>query len=168
VEEGMRIIQKYHSSLYGGHYGVFHTHAKIWQSGFFWPTMYEDTKDSIRRCGACQRHGNINTRDATPLTNNLQIELFDVWGIDYMGPFVKSRNYEYILVAVDYVSKCVEAMPRKRADSRHSKRMFEEVIFSWFGTPRISDGRTHFTHKKFHSYLQAHGIRHNVATPYHP
>jgi len=160
VEEGMQIIQKCHSSPYGGHYGVFFTHGKFWQSGFFWPTMYEDTKDFIRRCGACQRHGNINTRDARPLTNNLQIELFDDWRIDYMGPFVKSRNYEYILVAVDYVSKWVEAMPCKRADSRHSKRMFEEVIFLRFGTPRmvISDGGTHFTDKKFHSYLQAHGI----------
>jgi len=67
--------------------------------------MYEDTKVFIPRCGSCQRHGNINTRDAMSLTNNLRKELFDVWGIDYMGPFVKSRNYEYILVAVDYVSK---------------------------------------------------------------
>jgi hypothetical protein len=49
------------------------------------------TQDFIRRCRACQRHGNINTRDAMPLTNNLQIELFDVWGIDYMGPFPKSK-----------------------------------------------------------------------------
>ena len=105
-----------------------------------------------------------------PLTNNLQIELFDVWAIDYKGSFVKSRNYEYILVIVDYVSKWVEAMPCKTADSRHSKRMFEEVIFPRFGTPRmvISDGGTHFTDKKVHSYLKAHGIRHNVATPYHP
>jgi len=71
VEEGMQIIQKCNSSPYGGHYGVFCTHAKIWQSGFFWPTMYEDTKDFIRRCGPCQRHGNITTRDAMPLTNNL-------------------------------------------------------------------------------------------------
>jgi len=105
-----------------------------------------------------------------PLTNNLQIELFDVWGIDYVGPFVKAQNYEYILVAVDYVSKWVEAMPCKKADSRDSRRMFEEIIFLRFGTPRmvISDGGTHFTDKKFHSDLQAHGIRHNVATPYHP
>jgi hypothetical protein len=71
VEEGMQIIQKCHSSPYGGHYGVFCTHAKIWQSGFFWPTMYEDTKDFIQRCGPCQRHRNITNRDAMPLTNNL-------------------------------------------------------------------------------------------------
>ena len=73
-------------------------------------------------------------------------------------------------MAVDYVSKCVVAMPCKRDDSRHSKRMFEEVIFPRSGTPRmvISDGGIHFTDKKFHSYLQAQGIRHNVTTPYHP
>jgi hypothetical protein len=48
-----------------------------------------------------------------PLTTNLQIELFDVWGIDYMGPFPKSRKLEYILVVVDYVSKWVEACHAK-------------------------------------------------------
>ena len=62
VEEGMKIIEKCHSSPYGGHYGAFHTHAKIWQNGFFWPTMYQDTKAFFQRCGACQRHGNINTK----------------------------------------------------------------------------------------------------------
>ena len=71
-----------------------------------------------------------------PLTNNLQIELFDVWGIDYMGPFLKSKNYEYILVAVDYISKWVEAMPCKAANAMNSKKMFEETIFPRFGVPR--------------------------------
>jgi len=73
-------------------------------------------------------------------------------------------------VAVDYVSKWVEAMPCKKVDSRHSKRIFEEVIFLRFGTPRmvISDGGTYFTDKKFQLNLQAHGIRYNVVNPYHP
>jgi hypothetical protein len=85
--EAMKIIERCHASPYGGHYGAFCTNAKIWQSGFFWPTMYQDTKEFVRRCARCQKHGNINTRDAMPLQNNLKIELFDVWGIDYMGPF---------------------------------------------------------------------------------
>jgi len=96
--EGTRIIEKCHAAPYGGHYGVFRTQAKIWQSGFFWPTMYEDTKDFVRRCRRCQMHGGITARDAMPLQNNLQIELFDVWGIDFMGPFPKSYDSEYILV----------------------------------------------------------------------
>jgi hypothetical protein len=86
-----------------------------------------------------------------------------------MGPFSKSKNSEYILVAVDYVSKWVEVMPCKDADSRNSK-MFEEVIFPRFGVPRmvICDGGTHFIDKSFHKYLAKHEIHHNVATPYHP
>jgi hypothetical protein len=47
VEEGIKIIEKCHSSPYEGHYGAFRTHAKIWQYGFFWPTMYEDTREFI-------------------------------------------------------------------------------------------------------------------------
>jgi transposase InsO family protein len=150
--------------------GAFRTHAKIWQSGFFWTTMYEDMKDFIRRSGACQRRRNINSRDAMPLTNNLQIKLFDVWGIDYMGPFLKSKNCEYILVAVDYVFKWVKAIPCRATDSRSSKKMFEEIIFLRFGVPRmvINDGGSHFIDKGFQWYLSRHGIRHNVATPYHP
>jgi hypothetical protein len=105
-----------------------------------------------------------------PLTNNLQIELFDVLGIDYMGPFLKSRNCEYILVAVDYVSNWVEALPCHAVNAKNSKKMFEETIFPRFGVPRmvISDGGTHFTDKNFRKYLSKHGIRHNVATLYHP
>jgi hypothetical protein len=78
AEEATKIIERCHLSPYGGHYGAFHTNAKIWQSGLFWPTMYDNTKDFIQRCIPCQKHGNINARDAMPLTTNLQLELFDV------------------------------------------------------------------------------------------
>jgi transposase InsO family protein len=87
-----------------------------------------------------------------------------------MGPFPKSRNYEYILVAVDYVSKWVEAIPYRAVDAKNSKKIFEEIIFLRFRVPRmvISDEGIHFTDKKFYTYLMKHGIHHNVATPYHP
>jgi hypothetical protein len=122
IEERIKIIERCHSSPYGGHYGAFLTYAKIWQCGFFWPTMYEDTREFIQRCGPCQRHSNINIRDAMPLINNLKIEYFDVWGIDYMGPFPPSKKCKYILVAVDYVSKWVEALPCKNADNKIPRR----------------------------------------------
>jgi hypothetical protein len=86
-----------------------------------------------------------------------------------MGPFSKSKNSEYILVVVDYVSKWVEAMLCRAIDSRNSKKIFGEVIFPRFRVPRmvINDGGTHFIDKNFHKYLAKHGIHHNVATPYH-
>ena len=66
-----------------------------------------------------------------------------------MGPFPKSQNYEYILVAVDYMSKWEEALPCRAANAKHARKMFHEVIFPRFRTPRmeISDGRSHFIDK---------------------
>jgi len=105
-----------------------------------------------------------------PLQNNLQVELCDVWGIDYMGPFQRSRDAEFILMAVDYVSKWVEELPCQATDSKHTKKMFHEVIFPRFGTPRmvISDGESHFIDKSFKQFQTKYGVKHNVATPYHP
>jgi hypothetical protein len=81
-----------------------------------------------------------------PLHYNFQIEIFNVWGIDFMGPFQRSQNCEYILVAIGYMSKWVEAMSCRAADAKHARKKFHEVIFPRFGTPRmvISDGGSHF------------------------
>jgi hypothetical protein len=67
--------------------------------------MYKDTKEFIRTGQKCQFQGSITARNAMPLHYNLQIEVFDLWGIDFMGPFQKSQVYEYILVTIDYMSK---------------------------------------------------------------
>ncbi|XP_017227787.1 uncharacterized protein LOC108203385 [Daucus carota subsp. sativus] len=75
------------------------------------------------------------------LTNILEVELFDVWGIDFMGPFPPSFNNEYILVAVDYVSKWVEAAAYPTNDAKVVVKFLDKHIFTRFGTPRaiISD-----------------------------
>jgi hypothetical protein len=124
--------------------------------------MYDDAKSFIRRCSQCQRHGNINTRDAIPLISNLQLDIFDVWGIDFMGSFPNSEGCEYILVAVDYVSKWIEALPCRAADAMHSKKMFHEVIFLRYGVPTIviSDGGSHFIDRTFRKALSKVGVDH--------
>jgi hypothetical protein len=87
-----------------------------------------------------------------------------------MGPFPKSGKFEYILVAVDYVSKWVEALPCRSSDHKSSIRMFEETISPRFSMTRlvISDEGSHFIDKRFEKYLVNHGMQHNVAIPYHP
>jgi hypothetical protein len=101
---------------------------------------------------------------------NLQIDIFDVCGIDFMGPFPNSEGWEYILVAIDYVSKWVQALPCRAADAMHSKKMFHEVIFLRYGVPRIviSDGGSHFIDQTFWKALSEVGVDHRIATPYHP
>jgi hypothetical protein len=73
--------------------------------------------------------------DAMLLTSNLRIDIFDVWGINFMGPFPNSEGCEYMLVAVDYVSMWVEVVPCQTANAMHSKRMYHEMIFQRYGVP---------------------------------
>jgi hypothetical protein len=105
-----------------------------------------------------------------PLTSNLHIDIFDVWGIDFMRPFPNLEGCEYILVVVDYVSKLVEDLPYRATDAMHSKRMLHEVIFPRYGVPRIviSDGRSHFIDQTFRNALTEVGVDHRISTPYHP
>ena len=93
-----------------------------------------------------------------------------MYGALTLGPFQKSQDCEYILVVVDYVSKWVEALPCRAAVAKHARKMFHEVIFPHFGTPRmvISDGGSHFIDKTFRAFLKELGAKHNIATPYHP
>nr|GEW28789.1 hypothetical protein [Tanacetum cinerariifolium] len=93
----------------GGHHGANLTAKKVFDADFFWPTIYRDAHAMIKSCNTCQRQGKISQRGEMP-QNAIQVyEIFDVWGIDFMGPFPSSRGNKYILVAVDYLSKWVEA-----------------------------------------------------------
>ena len=87
-----------------------------------------------------------------------------------MGPFPPSFGFLYILVAVDYVSKWIEAIPSRNNDHKTVIKFLKENILSRFGIPRamISDGGTHFCNKPFESLMMKYGITHKVATPYHP
>ena len=100
----------------------------------------------------------------------LVVDLFDVWGIDFMGPFPTSFGYSYILVGVDYASKWVDAIPCKTNDHRVVLKFLKENVFSLFRVPKaiISGGGTHFWNKPFATLLAKYGMKHKVATPYHP
>ncbi|GKD63145.1 reverse transcriptase domain-containing protein [Tanacetum coccineum] len=116
-----------------------------------------------------RRQGKISQRDEMP-QNAIQVcEIFDLWGIDFMGPFPSSRGNKYILVAVDYLSKWVEAKALPTNDARVVVK-FLKSLFSRFGAPRaiISDRGTHFCNDKFDKVMSKYGVTHRLSTPYHP
>lgn len=164
------VISFCHEQACGGHFSAKKTATKILQCGFYWPTLFHDAYIFCSLCDRCQRMGSISKRNMMPLNPILVVEIFDVWGIDFMGPFPPSFGYQYILVAVDYVSKWVEAIPCKTNDHRVVVKFLKSNILSRFGFPRtiISDGGTHFCNKPFKTLLDKYSITHKVATPYHP
>ncbi|GKG34351.1 reverse transcriptase domain-containing protein [Tanacetum coccineum] len=81
---------------------------------------------------SCQRQGKTSQRDEMP-QNSIQVcEIFDMWGIDFMGPFPSSQGNKYILVAVDYLSKWVEAKALPTNDARVVCK-FLKSLFARFG-----------------------------------
>ncbi|GJX29067.1 reverse transcriptase domain-containing protein [Tanacetum coccineum] len=84
-QEALDILKACHSGPTGGHYGANYTARKVFDSGFYWPTIYKDAHDFVTRCDICQRQGKITQRDEMP-QNSIQVcEIFDIWGIDFMG-----------------------------------------------------------------------------------
>ncbi|KAK8652395.1 hypothetical protein V6N13_061413 [Hibiscus sabdariffa] len=138
-DEQQQILEQCHSAPYGGHFGGNRTAAKVLQSGLYWPTLHRDAQLFYQQCDRCQRTGNISKRNEMPLQNILEVELFDVWGIDFMGPFPSSFGKLYILLAVDYVSKAI-----------------------------ISDEGRHFDNHSIGAALKKLGITHKLSTAYHP
>jgi hypothetical protein len=164
------VISFCHDHACGGHFSAKKTAAKILQCGFYWPTLFRDAHTYCTSCERCQKLGSISRRNMMPLNPILIVEIFDVWGIDFMGPFPNSYGNLYILVAVDYVSKWVEAVACKTNNHRVVVQFLRDTIFARFGTPRaiISDGGKHFCNRIFEQLMKKYFITHKVATPYHP
>ncbi|GJR42367.1 reverse transcriptase domain-containing protein [Tanacetum coccineum] len=90
-KEAFEILEACHSGPTGGHYGANFTAKKIFDAGFYWPTIYKDAYEFVKTCDACQKQGKISQRDEMP-QNAIQVcEIFDLWGIDFMGPFPSSK-----------------------------------------------------------------------------
>ncbi|GKA72225.1 reverse transcriptase domain-containing protein [Tanacetum coccineum] len=91
-QEDVDILTAYHNGPTEGHHGANYTAKKVFNSGFYWPTIYRDAHDMVKSCDSCQRQGKISQKDEMP-QNAIQVcEIFDVWGIGFMGLFPSSRG----------------------------------------------------------------------------
>nr|GEY07498.1 reverse transcriptase domain-containing protein [Tanacetum cinerariifolium] len=152
-----------------GQYAANYTAKNVFDLGFYWPMIYKDEIELVKCCDSCQRQGKILQKDEMP-QNFIQIcEIFDVWGIDFMGPFPSSKGNKYILVVVDYLSKWVKAKALPTNDARVVVK-FLKSLFSRFGTPKaiISDRGTHFCNDQFSRVMAKYGVTHRLSTAYHP
>nr|GEV72521.1 reverse transcriptase domain-containing protein [Tanacetum cinerariifolium] len=145
---------------------------------YFWddPFLFKICADQvIRRCAHGQEAINILKACHNGPTgghhgpNYTTKKIFDVWGIDFMGPFPSSRGNKYILVAIDYLLKWVEVKALPTNDARVVCK-FLKSLFTRFGTPRaiISDRGTHFSNDQFAKVMLQYGVTYRLAIAYHP
>ncbi|RDX87908.1 Gag-Pol polyprotein, partial [Mucuna pruriens] len=146
----------------GGHYGSTLTARKVLDCGFYWPTIFKDAST----CEKCEKAGMaISRRHEVPQQPILFCE-----GIDFMGPFLVSNGYSYILLAINYVSRWVEAIATKTNDAKVVVDFLKSNIFYRFGVPKalISDQGSHFCNRAMSYLLHKYGVVHRIATTYHP
>ncbi|GKB53999.1 reverse transcriptase domain-containing protein [Tanacetum coccineum] len=146
--ETQKILDECHHGPTGGHYGPSITAKKVFDAGFYWPTIFKEAQTLVQNCDACQCSGSISQRDEMPL-NIIQ--------------------FEYILVAIDYVSKWAEAKALPTNNARVVVNFLKKV-FSRFGILKafISDRGTHFCKRQMEKILKKYGVHHRIATAYHP
>lgn len=123
---------------------------------------------SINHVENCQ--WSLSKRNEMPLNSILISEIFDVWGMDLMGPFPYSVGCLYILLAIDYVSKWVEAIVTRTNNVVVVSGFLKSNIFNRFGAPHaiISDEGTQFYNRTIEAVLRKYGAHHRVETPNHP
>lgn len=126
-----------HASAYGGLTSTDKTVAKILQVDLYWPNIFKDVHSFIKRCYWCEHIGNISKRNEMPINNILEVEIFDFWGIYFMGPYPSSMGNQFILIILDYVSKWIKVMSSQTNDARVVIRVFKKIIFPMFRVCKV-------------------------------
>ncbi|KAL0410829.1 UNVERIFIED_CONTAM: hypothetical protein Slati_3672600 [Sesamum latifolium] len=158
TQEGIHILQEIHSGCCGAHVGTRILANKALRAGYFWPTMKQDAIRLVSKCERCQKHSSLIHQPAEPLTTMLSPCPFRQWGIDIVGPFpLAAGQRKFLLVAVDYFTKWVEAEPLARITEGEVMKFIWKNIICRFGIPReiISDNGRQFQGRKIQEWCKA-------------
>ena len=171
-EDGMpNILKACHDEPCGVHFADKRTTYKILSLGYYWPSIFKDAKEYVRRCDSCQRVGKPAPSNEMPLQTQVLIEPFEKWALDFIGSINSpSKQKKYILVCIDYVIKWVEAKALPFANEKSVVNFLFEDIFTCFGVPReiVTDQGSQFTSNMVEGLVEEYKIKHRKSTPYHP
>ncbi|GJV14471.1 reverse transcriptase domain-containing protein [Tanacetum coccineum] len=172
--EVMDILEACHHGPTGGHHGPNYTAKKVFNSGFFWSYIFVCLTWVQKHC---ERMSNFkenltSKRQKCPQILSRFVSALIVWRHRLYGALclIFFEGIAVIsLLAVDYVSKWVEAKALPTNDARVVVKFLKQ-LFSRFGTPWaiINDRGTHFCNDQFSKVLEKYGVKHKLSTLYHP
>uniref|UniRef100_A0A2N9EM81 Uncharacterized protein n=1 Tax=Fagus sylvatica TaxID=28930 RepID=A0A2N9EM81_FAGSY len=139
--------------------------------GYWWPYMQKDAAQYVRRCEKCQLFAPAIHKPASQLNPISSPWPFAQWGLDLVGPLPRATgNRQWLIVAIDYFTKWVEAEPLARITDSDSRKFIWKNIITRFGIPRcfISDNGTQFDSGPFKKYCSEFGIRNHFSSPAYP
>ncbi|XP_063941458.1 uncharacterized protein LOC135149627 [Daucus carota subsp. sativus] len=170
-EEQLLALETVHEGICGEHLAGRSLALKILRQGFFWPTLREDAANYSKKCRQCQIHSNVPKQPPEEMTSVLSPIPFSMWAIDIVGILPTStRQAKYCIVAIDYMTKWVEARPLSAITEQAANKFFLEQIIVRFGIPMVcvSDNGTQFVGRKFKEFLASFGIQQRFSSVGHP
>jgi transposase InsO family protein len=170
--EAEQIIKEIHEGVCGTHAHGHMLSKKILRAGYYWMTIESDRIKYVRRCHKCQIYTNKQNAPSHPLHNMVTPWPFSIWGIDVIGPITPkaSNGHRFILVAIDYFTKWVEAMSYTSVTRNSVIRFLKKEIICRYGLPEqiISDNATNFNNKMMEELCAQFKVKHRNSVPYRP
>ncbi|XP_020232779.1 uncharacterized protein LOC109813072 [Cajanus cajan] len=170
-EQANYILREIHEGICGFHSGGRTLATKVLRAGYYWPTLREDCVTFVKHCISCQRHGNLIHASAEELHGINSPWPFAMWGMDILGPFpIAKGQCKFLLVAVDYFTKWVEAEPLASITAANVQKFLWKNIITRFVIPYalVTDNGLQFTDQKLNRFIQDLGIKHRFTSVEHP
>jgi hypothetical protein len=160
-----------HNGACGSHLSGLEIAQKILQEGYFWPTLLKDCIELVKKCHPCQIFSWKMRAHPTPMFPVITVGPFTKWGIDYTtcNP-LSARGHRYIIIAVDYFTKWVEAMPMFKDDGEIATLFLFNQIIARFDVPReiVTDHSSHFQNQMMTKLTSNLGLQQEHSSPYYP
>ncbi|GJU22944.1 reverse transcriptase domain-containing protein [Tanacetum coccineum] len=145
--------------------------AQAIRQGYYWPTMHRDAREEIRKCDSCQIHAPVPKMPKTLMTSIMAPWPFYQWGMDVLGPLPEAPGkVKYVIVAIDYFTKWIEAKPLARTTGKEVKKFVWDNIVCRFGLPKIitTDNGTNFVNDPFKGWCERLNITQINTAVAHP
>uniref|UniRef100_A0A2N9I3P2 Integrase catalytic domain-containing protein n=2 Tax=Fagus sylvatica TaxID=28930 RepID=A0A2N9I3P2_FAGSY len=172
AEEANRLIQEMHAGLMGAHANGPFLARKIMRAGYYWLTMERDCIRHVQTCHKCQMYQNSKNAPPQYLHTMASPWPFSAWGMDVIGAITPkaSNGHEFILVAIDYFTKWVEACSFKNVTQVAVTRFVKNNIICRYGMPEmlITDNASNLNNRMMDQLCQQFKIQHHNSAPYRP
>ncbi|XP_073223457.1 uncharacterized protein [Cicer arietinum] len=170
--EAEKIIQEVHEGSFGTHANGHTMARKILRAGYYWLTMESDCFSHVKKCHKCQIYADKIHVPPTSLNVLTSPWLFSMWGMDVIGLIEPkaSNGHRFILVAIDYFTKWVEAASYANVTRSVVVKFIKRELICRYGLPNkiITDNATNLNNKMMKELCDNFKIQHHNSSPYRP